>query len=96
MQISAKCYYWEPINIIRKVTKGRRMIKGFKYGFTTCTLAYLLIAISFLVLFATLFRGSQEPIVDIESTLSAFTLMLSEFSWWGDFYYLDILVPWLA
>ena len=48
------------------------------------------------MLFATLFRGSQEPIVDIESTLSAFTLMLSEFSWWGDFYYLAFLVPWLA
>ena len=65
------------------------MKKSFKYGFTTCTLAYLLVAIPLLVLFATLFRGSY-------GMLSILTLMLSEFPWWGDFYYLAFLVPWLA
>jgi len=72
------------------------MKKSFKYGFTTCTLAYLLIVIPLLVLFVTLLRGSYEPIIDVKGMLSALTLMLSEFSWWGDFYYLAFLVPWLA
>ena len=72
------------------------MKKSFKLGFTTCTVAYLLIVIPLLVLFATLFRGFYEPIVDIRGMLSFLTLMLSEFSWWGDFYYLAFLVPWLA
>jgi len=72
------------------------MKKSFKYGFTTCTLAYLLIVIPRLVLFATLFRGSYEPIADIRGMLSFLTLMLSDFPWWGDFYYLAFLVPWLA
>ena len=72
------------------------MGKAFKYGFTACTLAYLLGATTLLILFTTLFRGSYEFIVDIKGLLSTLTLMLSEFSWWGDFYYLTFLVPWLA
>ena len=68
--------------------------KSFKYGFTTCTLAYLLVVIPLLVLFATLFRGSYAPIVNVRSMLELLTLMLSEFV--GDFYYLAFLVPWLA
>ena len=85
----------EIINIIRKITKERgKMKKSFKYGFTTCTLAYLLVAIPLLVLFATLFKGSYAPVVDIRGMLSILTLMLSEVL--GDFYYLGFLVPWLA
>ncbi len=72
------------------------MIKALKCSFTACTLAYVLGLITLLIFFATLFRGSQEPIVDTEGLLSAFTLMLSDFSWWGDFVYLAFLVPWLA
>jgi len=75
--------------------KGR-MKRALKYGFTTCTFAYFFAVIALLVLFATLFRGSYDPIVDIESMLSFLTLMLSEFSWWGDFYYLAFLIPWLT
>ncbi len=70
------------------------MKKSFKYGFTTCTLAYLLVVIPLLVLFATLFRGSYAPIVNVRGMLELLTLMLSEFV--GDFYYLAFLVPWLA
>ena len=73
-----------------------KMKKALKYGFIICTFAYLLVVITLLILFATLFRGSYEPIVDIQSLLSFLTLMLSEFSWWGDFYYLAFLVPWLT
>ena len=72
------------------------MKKSFKYGFTTCTLAYLLVVIPLLVLCATLFRGSYAPIVNVRGMLELLTLMLSEFPWWGDFYYLAFLVPWLA
>ena len=72
------------------------MKNSFKYGFTTCTLAYLLVVIPLLVLFSTLFRGSYAPIVNVRGMLELLTLMLSEFPWWGDFYYLAFLVPWLA
>ncbi len=70
------------------------MKKSFKYGFTTCTLAYLLVVIPLLVLFSTLFRGSYAPIVNVRGMLELLTLMLSELL--GDFYYLAFLVPWLA
>jgi len=70
------------------------MGKTVRYAFFTCTLAYLLIVIPLLVLFATLFRGSYEPIVDIRGMLELLTLMLSGIL--GDFYYLAFLVPWLA
>lgn len=76
--------------------EGGRMKKALRYGFITCTLAYLLIAIVLLVLFGTLFRGSYEGIVDIRGMVSALTLMLSEFPWWGGFYYFAFLVPWLT
>ena len=72
------------------------MKKALKYGFTGCTLVYLLSGILLIVVFATLFRGSYQPIVDVENMSSILTLMLSEFSWWGGFYYLALLVPWLA
>ena len=68
----------------------------FKYSFATCTLAYLFIAIPIFILFATLFRGSYEPIVDTVGFVSFLTLMLSVFSWWGELYYLAFLVPWLT
>jgi len=72
------------------------MKTALKYGFTTCTFAYLLIIIALIVLFATVFRGSNETVVDIKSMFSFLTLMLSEFSWWSDYYYLAFLVPWLT
>ena len=72
------------------------MKKSFKYAFLTCTLAYILFVIPLLIIFATLFRGSYEPMIDVRGFLSALTLMLSDFPWWGGFYYLAFLVPWLG
>ena len=72
------------------------MKQDFKYSFIACTLAYFLIAIHIFILFATLFRGSYEPIIDTVGFLSFLTLMLSAFSWWGEFYYLAFLVPWMT
>lgn len=72
------------------------MKKAFKYGFTTCTLAYLLASVPVFVLFATLFRGLSEPIVDIGGILHFLTLGLSDFSLWDNFYFLAPLVPWIA
>jgi hypothetical protein len=72
------------------------MKQAFKYSFITCTVAYFLIALPIFVLFATLFRGSYEPIVDTVGFVSFLTLMLSTFSWWGELYYLAFLVLWLA
>ena len=72
------------------------MKKALGYSFSSCTLAHLSSGILLLVFFATLLRGSYEPIVDIENMSSVLTLMLSEFSWWGDLYWLALPVPWLA
>lgn len=72
------------------------MKQAFKYSVIACTLAYFLIAIPIFILFATLFRGSYEPIVDTIGFFSFLTLMLSAFSWWGELYYLAFLVPWLT
>ena len=72
------------------------MKKAFKYSVTTCTLAYILIAIPILILFTTLFRGSYEPLINTRGMLSFLSFMLSDFSWWGNLYHLAFLVPWLA
>ncbi|MFC1967919.1 hypothetical protein ACFLVX_00815 [Chloroflexota bacterium] len=72
------------------------MKQAFKYSFIACAVAYFLIAIPIFILFAALFRGSYEPIIDTVGFLSFLTLMLSSFSWWGEFYYLAFLVPWLT
>ena len=72
------------------------MGKIFKCAFFTCTLAYFLAAILPAVFFATWGRGLSEPIINARGMLSALTLMLSDFPWWGDFYYLAFLIPWLA
>jgi len=72
------------------------MGKIFKWAFFTCTLAYFLAAIPLAAFFATWGRGLSEPIINARGMLSALTLMLSDFPWWGDFYYLAFLMPWLA
>lgn len=72
------------------------MKKSFKYPFFNCTVAYFLAAILPAVFSATWGRGLSEPIINARGMLSALTLMLSDFPWWGDFYYLAFLVPWLA
>ena len=72
------------------------MKQAFKYSFITCTLAYFLIAIPIFILYATIFKGSYEPIIDTVGFLSFQTLMLSTFSWWGESYYLAFLVPWMT
>ncbi len=73
-----------------------KLKKSFKYGFVTCTFAYLLALVLGLVFFATLFRGLSEPIVDIKGMLGFLTLGLSDLSWWNNFYYLALLVPWIS
>lgn len=72
------------------------MKKSLRYGFTTCTLAYLLASVPVFVLFAALFRGLYEPLVDTRGMLYFLTLGLSDFSWWDNFYYLALIVPWIA
>lgn len=72
------------------------MKKSFKYGFTTCTLAYLMAAV-LLFIFSVAQTGWSRIDNDLVTVLpSGLTLALSEFKWWGDFYYLAILVPWLG
>ena len=64
-----------------------------RYAFFTCTLAYV-VAVVLLVIFFVIEGISVDYVV--RNLLTGLTLALSEFSWWGAFYYLSFLVPWLA
>ena len=70
--------------------------KALKYGFITCALAYLLGAVLIVIIFANVYKGTYGLVFNGVAILHTFTLMLSEFSWWGDFYYLAFLVPLLS
>ena len=72
------------------------MGKTIRYALLTCFIAYFFAAVIIFILTVSqngwgwLDRDSGGVIV------SALTLALSEFGWWGDFYYLAVLVPWLG
>jgi hypothetical protein len=71
-------------------------MKAFKYAFLTCTIAYFIGALALFV-----FSVSQTGWSRIDSDtgryiLTGLTMMLSEFEWWGHYYYLAFLVPWLG
>jgi hypothetical protein len=72
------------------------MGKIAKYALVTCLMAYILVAI---VMF--LFAVSQTGWTKVDSDSPKFivdmmTLGLSNYPWWGDFWYLAALVPWLG
>jgi len=70
--------------------------KTFRYAFLTCTLAYLIAAV-LLFIFSVGQTGWNRIDSNTVMTLtSGLTLALSEFQWWGSFYYLAILVPWIG
>ena len=69
------------------------MKKSFKYAFLTCTLAYVIGAVLLFIFFVVESRSGDYIVRDL---MTGLTLMLSEFQWWGDFYYLAVLVPWLG
>jgi hypothetical protein len=72
------------------------MAKIFKYAFFTSTVAYLMAAVLVFV-YSIAQTGWSRIDSDIGTFLpSALTLALSEFSWWGDFYGLAVLVPWFG
>jgi hypothetical protein len=72
------------------------MTRIFKYAFFTSTVAYFLAAFLFFVYFLAEVGWSRID-SDIVTGLPSFlTLGLSEFKWWGDFYGLAVLVPWLG
>jgi hypothetical protein len=70
--------------------------KNVSYSFFICTLAYLIAAV-ILLLVSVAQTGWSRIDTDTGKILSSgLTLALSEFPWWGGFYYLAILVPWLG
>ena len=71
-------------------------MKTVKYAFFTCTFAYLLAVTLLFIFFAEQAGWSRIDNGIVTSSLSGLTLALSEFEWWGDFYYLAFLVPWLS
>jgi len=68
------------------------MGKTIRDALFTCTLAYVFAAILFVILFA--IEGVNEEYVT-KDIATGLTLALAEFSWWGEFYYLTVLIPWL-
>ena len=72
------------------------MQSPIKYSFVTCAVAYLLVSLLAFVLFSTLFHGAYESIIDNRGMLGFLTLGLSDFSWWGNCYYLALPVPWIT
>ena len=69
------------------------MGKTIRYAFLTCTLAYVLAAILLVIFFAVEGINVEYMIKDL---LTALTLALSEFTWWGNLFYIAFIVPWLA
>jgi len=80
----------------RSKARTTKMQRPFNHGLLTCAVAYFLALLLAFVLFSTLFRGSYESIVDTRGMLGFLTLGLSDFSWWNNFYYLALLVPWIS
>lgn len=72
------------------------MGKIIRYALVACLIAYILAAI---VMF--IFAVSQTGWTKVDSESPKFivdmlTLGLSNYTWWGDFWYLAALVPWLG
>ena len=67
------------------------MINNFRYAFLTSTVAYIIIAVVFVII-----GGVGQGWDEYAGTtiVAGITLGLSEFGWWGDFYYLAVIVPW--
>jgi hypothetical protein len=75
---------------------NNQLDRSFNYGFIISTLTYLLLSVPLLVLFATVFRGLSEPLVDFRGMLSFLTLGLSDFQAWTIFHFLVVLIPWIV
>lgn len=69
-------------------------MKILKYAFLTGTIAYFIAAVVIFILSVS--QTGWSRIETGETIVSALTLGLSEFGWWGNFYYLAVLVPWLG
>jgi hypothetical protein len=72
------------------------MRKRIIYALLTCFIAYLLAAVAMFI-----FSISQTDWSRIDSDtarlmMNMVTLGLADYPWWGDFWYLAVLVPWLG
>jgi hypothetical protein len=72
------------------------MARIFKYAFFTSTVAYFLAAFLLFVYFLASTGWSRIDSDIVTAFPSFLTLTLSEFRWWGDFYGMAVLVPWLG
>jgi len=72
------------------------MGKIFKYAFLTSTLAYVIAAVLLFIFSVEQTGWSRIDNDTVTILLSGLTLALSESKWWGNLYYLAILVPWLG
>ena len=72
------------------------MKKTIGHALSTCTAAYLLIAV-FVLIISIYLNGWSRIDSDVgRSVVSLLTMVLSEFEGWGDFWYLAVLAPWLG
>ena len=69
------------------------MTHNLKFAFITSTVTYAIAAAILAVFFAaTGFSGGYFG----RELVTGLTLMLSEFQWWGEVYYLAVIIPWLG
>jgi hypothetical protein len=69
------------------------MTSNIKYALLTSTFAYAVAAIMLTIFFtATGFSGGYFG----RDLVTGLTLMLSEFGWWGEVFYLAVIIPWLG
>ena len=69
------------------------MTRNLKLAFLTSTLTYGIAAAILAIFFAASgFSGGYFG----RDLVTGLTLMLSEFQWWGEVYYLAVIIPWLG
>jgi hypothetical protein len=72
------------------------MVKIFKYAFLTCFIAYLLAAAAMFFLSLSQSGWSRVDVDNVRFMMNMVTVGLADYPWWGDFWYLAVLVPWLG
>jgi|GEM_PF-2757304 len=71
-------------------------MKTLKYAFFTGTIAYFIVALIIFILSVSQTGWSRIDSETGRYVVTGLTMMLSEFEWWGTYYYLALLVPWLG
>lgn len=72
------------------------MGKKIEYALLTCFIAYLIAAVATFLFSITQSGWSQIGNDNVTFMMNLVVLGLSDYPWWGGFWYLAVLVPWLG